>query len=1095
MAPTSTLTVVFANLKSCFVNLPPSWSNALWERLKTLKAGDVVLQLSWKDETTNQKAASSRAYVSWTGGTCASSAANSSRPSAFPASSTTEQYLEIDGRYGRALGLKEGQKVSAEFCKSVQPGSSVNVEPLTADDWEILELHAGYLEEQFLNQVRVVWKGQVITIWVQSQALIRVRVVETDPSAECVKLDTNAEVIIAPKKRGVLGTSPVAPETMDISNSAPADKQLPRVTRRLLPLLALSPPYNDAPCPTILIPSSDVLPSAMPDGSLAFISEKKCPRLAPQEHSEAAADASEGLARPNGLHVRVYSSKAVPAGHVWANRATYSLLSLPPFAKLCLQRSREDLKRPARFSVHRIADSRRAGHLTLRPGRDETEDLAGNVKKVLSRALEHTEKLVITDGAPILLEAAAPSSTQSVIVRFPEGKPKDVRDQLPYSVLERENMDSMTISAGEEVTVPESEATTSEPTVPSLGGVNAILEELTLHIRNRLSYDMLRASLHSPSLGGILLYGARGCGKSSIAMLVARQLSLDAAVFAHTVLVDCAGLAGERVPKVKEAIEESFDRAAWSGPSIVIFDDLDRLIPAEQEQGDSSRSRQLAELFLDAVSRASSRSKVAIVGISQQQTSLHASLISSHLFTEIIHIMPPNKDQRQEILQTIVKGGPAALLDSYQSLDLLPIAGATEGYTPADLRTLMKRAVHEAAIRRLSTEEPMLEESVAVTQEDVEQAQKGYIPASLRGLKLESSGVAWSDIGGLWSTKRVLLETLEWPTKYAQIFANCSLRLRSGLLLYGFPGCGKTLLASAVAKECGLNFISVKGPELLNKYIGASEQSVRDLFERATAAKPCVLFFDEFDAIAPRRGHDNTGVTDRVVNQMLTQMDGAEGLDGVYVLAATSRPDIIDPALLRPGRLDKSILCNMPEVDERLEILQTVAKRIKLDEDLDLLEFAEKTDGYSGADLQALIYNANLEAIHETIDQADQEAAGSKQGHDDSGDDKRTEYVILENATRHGKEHIISAADRGQIAQKIENIHKELRRAHETPEEKAVLSYKEPVVERRHLESAFTQTRASITPQERRRLQHIYDEFVGGKGAPAQPVGQRATLA
>ncbi|KAJ3184012.1 Peroxisome biosynthesis protein pex1 [Gaertneriomyces sp. JEL0708] len=1075
MAPTSTLTVVFANLKSCFVNLPPSWSNALWERLKlrclkgvvyslqTLKAGDVVLQLSWKDETTNQKAASSRAYVSWTGGTCASSAASSSRPSTFQASSTTEQCLEIDGRYGRALGLKEGQKVSAEFCKSVQPGSSVNVEPLTADDWEILELHAGYLEEQFLNQVRVVWKGQVITIWVQSQALIRVRVVETDPSAECVKLDTNAEVIIAPKKRGALGTSPVAPETMDISNATPVYKQSPRVTRRLVPLLALSPPDNDIPCPTILISSSDVLSSLMPDGSLAFISEKKCPRLVPQEHSEAAADASEDLARPNGLHVRVYTSKTVPAGHVWANRATYSLLSLPPFAKLCLQRSREDLKRPAKFSIHRMAHSRGAGHLTLRPGRDETEDLAENVKNVLSGALEHTEKIVITDEAPILVEAGAPSSTQSVIVRFPDGKPKDVHDQRPYSVLERENMESLTISVGPEVTVPESEVTTSEPTVPCLGGVNGILEELNLHIRNRLGYDMLRASLHSPPLGGILLYGARGCGKSSIAMLVARQLSLDAAVFAHSVLVDCAGLAGERVPKVKEAIEESFDRAAWSGPSIVIFDDLDRLIPAEQEQGDSSRSRQLAELFLDAVSRASSRSKVAIVGISQQQTSLHASLISSHLFTEIIHIMPPNKDQRQEILQTIVEGGPAALLDSYQSLDLLPIAGATEGYTPADLRTLMKRAVHEAAIRRLSTEEPILEESVAVTQEDVEQAQKGYIPASLRGLKLESSGVAWSDIGGLWSTKRVLLETLEWPTKYAQIFANCSLRLRSGLLLYGFPGCGKTLLASAVAKECGLNFISVKGPELLNKYIGAR--------------------------------HDNTGVTDRVVNQMLTQMDGAEGLDGVYVLAATSRPDIIDPALLRPGRLDKSILCNMPEVDERLEILQTVAKRIKLDEDLDLLEFAEKTDGYSGADLQALIYNANLEAIHETIDQADQEAAGSKEGHGDSGDDKRTEYVILENATRHGKEHIISAADRGQIAQKIENIHKELRRAHETPEEKAVLSYKEPVVERRHLELAFTQTRASITPQERRRLQHIYDEFVGGKGAPAQPVGQRATLA
>src|ERR1700732_5498386 len=174
---------------------------------------------------------------------------------------------------------------------------------------------------------------------------------------------------------------------------------------------------------------------------------------------------------------------------------------------------------------------------------------------------------------------------------------------------------------------------------------------------------------------------------------------------------------------------------------------------------------------------------------------------------------------------------------------------------------------------------------------------------------------------GLNETRRVLLETLEWPIKYAPIFQHSKLRLRSGLLLYGYPGCGKTLLASAVASQFGMNFISVKGPELLNKYIGASEQSVRELFERAQSARPCVLFFDEFESIAPKRGHDSTGVTDRVVNQMLTQLDGAEGLEGVYVLAATSRPDLADPALLRPGRLDKSLLCDMPNRGDREGVL------------------------------------------------------------------------------------------------------------------------------------------------------------------------------
>jgi peroxin-1 len=234
--------------------------------------------------------------------------------------------------------------------------------------------------------------------------------------------------------------------------------------------------------------------------------------------------------------------------------------------------------------------------------------------------------------------------------------------------------------------------------------------------------------------------------------------------------------------------------------------------------------------------------------------------------------------------------GHERLSKSLVNLDLVSIATETEGYLAADLKALIERAVHEGAVRsikqRIHGSTNDVDSGVDVetpphpftlTQEDFHKAQEGFVPSSLRGVKLQSSGVNWADIGGLNETRKTLLETLEWPTKYASIFANCPLRLRSGLLLFGYPGCGKTLLASAVAKECGLNFISVKGPEILNKYIGASEKSVRDLFERAQAARPCVLFFDEFDSIAPRRGHDSTGVTDRVVNQMLTQMDGAEG--------------------------------------------------------------------------------------------------------------------------------------------------------------------------------------------------------------------------
>ncbi|KAJ8122331.1 hypothetical protein ONZ43_g1448 [Nemania bipapillata] len=420
---------------------------------------------------------------------------------------------------------------------------------------------------------------------------------------------------------------------------------------------------------------------------------------------------------------------------------------------------------------------------------------------------------------------------------------------------------------------------------------------------------------------------------------------------------------------------------------------------------------------------------------------------------------------------------------------------------------------------------------VQLSRMDFDKALKGFTPASLRNVTLQTSTTTFDSIGGLKETRQILLETLQYPTKYAPIFAQCPLRLRSGLLLYGYPGCGKTLLASAVAGECGLNFISVKGPEILNKYIGASEKSVRDLFERASAAKPCVLFFDEFDSIAPKRGHDSTGVTDRVVNQLLTQMDGAEGLSGVYVLAATSRPDLIDPALLRPGRLDKSLLCDFPNLEDRIDIIQALGKKVKLNEEIlssedGLTELGRRTDGFSGADLQALMSNAQLEAIHDVLSELESQPQGGKRGAGNMRD-KSTSHARIRNFIqfRYGAEASLAdaetrakgnsrssqLAENAAIAAKLEEIKAARKRAklgnQGTGFTEGDHGHKEKpgkdtevLIGWKHMIKALEGTRASISSQERSRLGRIYHEFVVGRsgemrdGQGSMEIGGRSSL-
>ncbi len=340
-------------------------------------------------------------------------------------------------------------------------------------------------------------------------------------------------------------------------------------------------------------------------------------------------------------------------------------------------------------------------------------------------------------------------------------------------------------------------------------------------------------------------------------------------------------------------------------------------------------------------------------------------------FDREIRIGVPDRNGRKEILQIHTRRMPLA-----ENVDLDELANITHGFTGADLAALSREAAMSALRRflpKMDLEKDVIPaevlEQLKVTREDFMNALRVVQPSALREVILEIPNVKWEDVGNLEKVKQELREAVEWPLKYPDVFKKLGIKPPRGILLYGPPGTGKTLLAKAVANESEANFISVKGPEVLSKWVGESEKAVREIFSRAREASPCIIFFDELDAIAPRRGlHTDAGVTDRIVNQLLTEMDGIQILKDVVVIGATNRPDILDPALLRPGRFDRVIFVPPPDLEGRYQILQIHTRDIPLADDVDLRRLAEITEGYTGADLEAVCREAALNAARENID-------------------------------------------------------------------------------------------------------------------------------
>ncbi|XP_051991093.1 peroxisome biogenesis factor 1 [Xyrauchen texanus] len=1029
------VTLVFNNSKNCFLHLSSNFASQL-----CLNENQIV-ELSW--------GVSAPVFVSWI----------RSRQSSGP-----EDRAEVSRQLAEKLGIKDGEQGFLRPCHQVQSVQQVFVEPLSTDDWDILELHSMALEQRLLDQIRVVFSGGVFPVWVDQHTVIFIRIASLSPSVSYGRLEQFTELVISPKLHPggeqLLQTPPVEPSQC-LQKQQKVDLMLPSISKasiasnvhhenlsnnqdicqnqnegqwggiadlktlvRYLFTRRTEPAKENIAVPAIPIILKDcilrtcggpprsvshlgpchgdvhILPWDLQEhdnwspGQSALTYGRLSKILSPKEVKQRVKEAMEKKKVRDGPHKekdaeeckknavvvrmlchnveklqeaqRFNRSEDIYSGKVWIPKVLQKQLSIDPHSAVRIQ----PLK-----SMPRVAEA-----VMLQPlqpmAESEREDEVQAAFLDWVHAQSHQPLTCLTARSNVIhLPCAEGKSEFALSVLKPEQQKEDEMFFLSASLLKKtdvqvlrepQNSDHMG-SANSDY-----DPCLGFPSLSSLGGIEDISRSAFQHISHALMEGPLSHDLVSTGRGliggALLITGAKGSGKTSLSRALCRKASEE--LDAHVQVIDCKTLRGKRADTIRQRLEEVFEQAVWRQPSVVLLDDLDHVTGAatspEHEHGPEAILRQhIAQSLRDLVDEMVVRSSfIALVVTAHSEHALHQTLTEvqgSHFFQSFSKIQTPDQTQRVEILRSLIH--KRNLRDCQTTLDLDSVAKETEGYMPQDLNLLLERAVHANTVCSRSNGS-----SEDLSYKDFKQALQDFTPPSLWGAQLQApSGVGMERIGGLHQARQLLMDIILLPTMYPLLFSSLPMRQCSGVLLYGAPGTGKTLLAGAVAKESGMNFISIKGPELLSKYIGASEQAVRDVFQRAQAAKPCILFFDEFDSLAPRRGHDNTGVTDRVVNQLLTQLDGVEGLTGVYVLAATSRPDLIDPALLRPGRLDKSLYCPPPDQEARLEILRTLTCSVPLAADVDLEQIAVATEMFTGADLKALLYNAQLEAIHSTL--------------------------------------------------------------------------------------------------------------------------------
>ena len=555
----------------------------------------------------------------------------------------------------------------------------------------------------------------------------------------------------------------------------------------------------------------------------------------------------------------------------------------------------------------------------------------------------------------------------------------------------------------------------------SLGGMTDIVKRLTEIISNPLNYYQAYKEINTLPIKGILLCGPPGCGKTTLAYSIGGEFQIPFYKITGPDII--SSLSGES----EQIIRNLFNSVIENAPSILFIDEIETII-GRREQANKEMERRIVAQIMTCIDDINDKqlselnAPVFVIGATSKPEFIDSSMRRSGRFDVEIHIGFPTIEMREEMIISITKNNKIS-----KNINFKEIAKKTPGYLAADLQSLARSAGHNAINRLIKANKntDLDLENLYIEQEDFNYALTQIQPTSKREGFTTIPNITWDDIGGLKELREELYYDIVLPIIEPSKLKIVGISKAVGVLLYGPPGCGKTLLAKAVANEAKANFISIKGPELLNKYVGESERAIRSLFIRAKNSSPCIIFFDELDALVPKRSQENNNSSERVVNQLLTEMDGLEDRKQIFIIAATNRPDIIDPAMLRPGRLDKLLYVPLPDFNDRCSILETITKHLKLDKDIELnkINMDKRMEGFSGADIAALVREAQLHALKRLTEK---EKEKIKKGDNDMDDKEEVEFKINMSDFEYSLNNILPSVSLND-KKKYENLKKKLQ--------------------------------------------------------------------